>query len=1351
MQSRTKAKLTAAVAAFTGTILAYGHSVSAQATDVWTADTAGNASGSFDSITNWNNGAGPIPTTNATADFSQVSLTSTSTVTLDGSQSVGTVDFGNTNAASNAGWVINTGTGGPLNLSNPGFDIFTVNQVAGQTEVATINATLANGNDGDNELAKGGRGTLVLTGNNSALSGTVAVNDGVLELNFAAPGAPATNILGDDGAATPDAGSTHFEAQGGTLVLNGASTGTNSQTFTAGTGLGIGDTSIVLTSNGTGSMSANLGPLTHAFASSLDVQLPTTGTVSMSFGAPASTDPPYSSETFGTTTSTGGLLVDTGGMAFATVNNGADWAAVNGSNDIVPGASIANFYTTSTSSSLAGNANVVGNVTLLASATVTSLRFNGGTSTIDIGGAGNTLTTAGILMTSAATGNMVINDGNLITSASNQLFIDNASPTNTLTINANLNGGADILKSGAGTLVLTGDDTQSGWNYLNSGTTIMNGGTRGVQASAGDTYVAEAFGNTSTLTIENGATWNSGRTVIAGNEGDFAGGTGTINQSGGTINSNFWFSVGLFGNGTYNMSGGVLNLGPLDTPTFGVSEMEIGVFTTGNGVVNVSGTSQINVDNNGSIAFGDVNGVATQTGVLNQNGGAITFYSDAGTTVGGSGEVNMGVGGIGTYTYNLNAGTLTVPTIGHSTGTAIFNFNGGTLVAAKSTAGFMGGLTHAYVQAGGAIINSNGNNVTIAQPLTSGVTGPAVDGGLTKIGAGTLQLSGASTYTGATTISAGTLQLPAIGIPTAVASYSFDSFTPSSTPLSAGTAVPNTGSGGSALNGAVDNTYYTGASTSGATIVAAGPTIAGKTTHALSLDGSGTDVLINSQIVDMSNAASWTFSTWIQTSLDGSAFLSKGSAGGASWTTGNTVFYLGDNPVGGGPPANGTPGPYPTGVRFAGGFVQGTTPVDDGNWHMVTFVDSGGTETVYVNGVADTSGTYPNMAGADVSVATLIGYNEDADSDFDGNTNYAGNLDELNFFNTALSAAQVTELMNTNSVTTAGGSTQILPATTPVNITASGASLDLNGENQTIGSLAGVAGSAVTLEAGTLTTGGNNTSTAFAGSISGSGGLVKNGTGTQTLSGSNSYSGGTTVNAGKLLIAANGALPDGALAITGGTAQLGHNTGLASLTSLSVSGGIFDITNNHVMLTYGASDPVGSIYAYLKSGFNNGGWNGATGIISSAAQTKTNGLTYSVGWADGADGTHNVAGLVSGEIELKYTLVGDANLDGSVNGTDFSILAANFGLGVTNWDQGNFLYTSSVNGSDFSALAANFGQGDSGADTSVSPADIAALDAFAAANNLPVPSIAAVPEPATTGILLMAATGLIARRRRRQE
>ena len=77
-----------------------------------------------------------------------------------------------------------------------------------------------------------------------------------------------------------------------------------------------------------------------------------------------------------------------------------------------------------------------------------------------------------------------------------------------------------------------------------------------------------------------------------------------------------------------------------------------------------------------------------------------------------------------------------------------------------------------------------------------------------------------------------------------------------------------------------------------------------------------------------------------------------------------------------------------------------------------------------------------------------------------------------------------------------------------------GATLDLNGLNQTVGSLSG-AGS-VLLGAATIDTGGNNTSTTFSGSVSGTGALVKSGTGTLTLAGANSYSGGTTVSGGVL-------------------------------------------------------------------------------------------------------------------------------------------------------------------------------------------------------------------------------------------
>src|SRR5262249_36681890 len=96
---------------------------------------------------------------------------------------------------------------------------------------------------------------------------------------------------------------------------------------------------------------------------------------------------------------------------------------------------------------------------------------------------------------------------------------------------------------------------------------------------------------------------------------------------------------------------------------------------------------------------------------------------------------------------------------------------------------------------------------------------------------------------------------------------------------------------------------------------------------------------------------------------------------------------------------------------------------------------------------------------------------------------------------------------------------------------ASGATLDLNGFNQSIDSLAGAR--SVTLASATLTTGNDNTSTTFSGTISGTGGLVKQGTGAQTLTGVSNYTGPTNINAGTLVV--NGSLASNVFVNSGGT------------------------------------------------------------------------------------------------------------------------------------------------------------------------------------------------------------------------
>ncbi|MGD0460910.1 MAG: autotransporter-associated beta strand repeat-containing protein [Tepidisphaeraceae bacterium] len=264
------------------------------------------------------------------------------------------------------------------------------------------------------------------------------------------------------------------------------------------------------------------------------------------------------------------------------------------------------------------------------------------------------------------------------------------------------------------------------------------------------------------------------------------------------------------------------------------------------------------------------------------------------------------------------------------------------------------------------------------------------------------------------------------------------------------------------------------------------------------------------------------------------------------------------------------------------------------------------------------------------------------------------------------------------------------------------------------------------------------------GTIAGTGSLTKMGSDTLTLSTVNTYSGGTIVNAGMLVVGVHGALPDHSLTITGGAVQLAANTGLAQLTSLSISSGaVLDLTNNHLFINYGAGpDPVAAIRTYLINGRNGGTWSGTGGIDSSTAALPAN-SAYGVGYADSAD-PGNPAGLATHQIEIKYTLLGDATLTGTVTGTDFTILATNLGKSVSGWDQGDFLYTGTVTGSDFTALVTNLGKTASGADLALPAADWAAVDAFAAANGL----MADVPEPATTSLLALGAIGMLARRRR---
>ncbi|HSZ56316.1 MAG TPA: fibronectin type III domain-containing protein [Tepidisphaeraceae bacterium] len=138
-----------------------------------------------------------------------------------------------------------------------------------------------------------------------------------------------------------------------------------------------------------------------------------------------------------------------------------------------------------------------------------------------------------------------------------------------------------------------------------------------------------------------------------------------------------------------------------------------------------------------------------------------------------------------------------------------------------------------------------------------------------------------------------------------------------------------------------------------------------------------------------------------------------------------------------------------------------------------------------------------------------------------------------------------------------------------------------------------------------------------------------------------------------------------------------------------LTGTTIDIEKSTVFINYAAGpSPLSLIQSYLANGYNGGTWTGtnAMGVISSsaAAANHTAGIsTTAIGYADFADGQG--VNTNSNTIELRYTLYGDANLDGQVNSADLQILLA-FLNRTGAWDQGDFNYDGQVNSADLQNL-----------------------------------------------------------------
>jgi autotransporter-associated beta strand protein len=280
--------------------------------------------------------------------------------------------------------------------------------------------------------------------------------------------------------------------------------------------------------------------------------------------------------------------------------------------------------------------------------------------------------------------------------------------------------------------------------------------------------------------------------------------------------------------------------------------------------------------------------------------------------------------------------------------------------------------------------------------------------------------------------------------------------------------------------------------------------------------------------------------------------------------------------------------------------------------------------------------------------------------------------------------------------------------------------------------------------------------------------------GTVIFAGTNTYSGSTNVSAGSLVLSGPGALPaNNNLSIaSGASVQIAaHNGGnsnivVATPNQLTLAGsqaagwgGLVDITNNDLVITSG-SLPV--ITNQVQSGYNGGAWNGSNGITSSSAAADTTYLT-AVGVLLNNDGLGNTIygtptgtgtnlGLFDGTspalnaVLVKYTYYGDSNLDGGVDGSDYTNIDNGYDNQLTGWQNGDFNYDSVVDGSDYTLIdnAYNMQQGSLGSN----PAEQIAAATLQIASPIADGSTA-VPEPASLAITGLAGLALLGRRRRK--
>ena len=769
---------------------------------------------------------------------------------------------------------------------------------------------------------------------------------------------------------------------------------------------------------------------------------------------------------------------------------------------------------------------------------------------------------------------------------------------NTYTGATTINGGTLTVGGASGTLGGTAV-TSSGGGVLQIGTTASTVTTTLGSGSAGSVTVNSGGG----LSLANAA-FNS----LALNTGN--GSTGlTLNDGGflafdvGASSSDqitFGTGVGVFASGTItvnlsllsNLTGGTVTLISGDFTTSGSANFALGT-TTNTGFLNgytlslretaagllldMSSTSSAYWKGGTSGSWATIGNFTTdQTGTTARSAALdsstnVIFNADsaansAATTLDGNRTISglvFNTGGVG-ITTGTGANTLTI-----ATGAGI-TVNGGVGVATNTISAAVAlGSTQTWTV----------TDATSTLAVSGNISGAG--SGLSKSGAGKLVLSGVNTYTGATNVADGILNIQSNGAlgGTSGVVVSSGAVLQLQGGISTTTATALTLSGtGIASGGALEN--VSGTNTYSGLVSLGGTTTIGSDTGMLILSNTGT-ITGSGLNLTLSGAGNGSVAAVIGT---GAGALTKSGAG--TWTLSGANTYTGGTTVSGGTLAltgagtlGGTSGALTVntgGLLDLGGTSQAVGNLTGTGGSVVT---NGGAGTLTIGGGNATGGNYAGSLANGTGTLSLTKIGTGALTLSGANT-YTGattvSAGALNLQSNGAAAGSSTTVASGAALQLTGGITTSNAVGLTLNGTGTagaGALENVSGANTytglvTLGSDATIGSTAGTLalnNTGTITGSGFGLTLTGAGNGSiagiigtGTGGLTKTGTGTWTLSGANTYTGATTVNAGTLTYASTTSLSSSSVINLGATtAAVGLNyTGAGGTfsTALNFSG-----------------------------------------------------------------------------------------------------------------------------------------------------------------------------------------------------